>query len=284
MSSLNEGKPQLWIRPLDALTPRPLPNTEGAQGFPIWSADSRAIAFAVAGKLKKFDLADGTVQPICDIPSGDRRGFDGTWNREGTILFFVGGTSIYRVQATGGEPTPIPGLNNSAPGGLIRWPKFLPDGNHFLYLVTPAAQTNSEVFVASLDGKDTKRLLSANSNAEYAPSPTGQGYLLFARGGTLFAQIFDPKTLTVTGEPKRVADPVRVNLNSRGFFSASDNGILVYDQFTEVDFRQLTWFDREAKELGTVGVKAPAAMIQVKLSPDQKRAAVGRRVSKHWRL
>jgi Tol biopolymer transport system component len=91
----------------------------------------------------------------------------------------------------------------------------------------------------------------------------------------LLAQTFDPKTLTVTGEPKRVADQVRININSRGFFSVSDNGILVYDQFTEVDYRQLTWFDREAKELGAVGDKAP--MIQVKLSPDQKRTAVARR-------
>jgi serine/threonine protein kinase/WD40 repeat protein len=276
ISSLIEGKAQMWLRPLDALAPRPLPHTEGAQGFPIWSPDSRAIAFAVAGKLKKLDLADGTVQPICEIPTGDRRGFDGTWNRAGTILFFVGGTSMYRCQVTGGEPAPIPGLNNSTPGALVRWPQFLPDGNHFLYLLTPAQQTSSEVFVASLDGKETQRLLSANSNAMYAPSPTGEGYLLFSRGGALLAQAFNPKTFTVSGEPKRVVDQVRINFNSRAFFSVSDNGILVYDQFTESDFRQLTWFDRAAKELGTVGEQG-APVLQVRLSPDQKRIAVARR-------
>jgi Tol biopolymer transport system component len=275
ISTLYEGKAQLWLRPLDSLTARPLPNTEGAVGFPIWSPDSRAIAFAVAGKLKKYDFADGSVQSICNIPSADRRGFDGTWNRDGTILFFVGGTTIYRVQATGGEPAPIPGVNDSAAGGLVRWPTFLPDGHHFLYLVTPPQQGNSEVAIASLDGKDSRRLLTANSNAMYAASATGEGYLLFARSGALLAQRFDANTLALSGEPKVLVEQVRVNFNSRAFFSVSDNGTLVYDQSTDSDSRQLTWFDREAKELGGVGEKA--AILQFKLSPDQKRTAVAKR-------
>jgi Tol biopolymer transport system component len=272
ISSLAEGRNQLWIRPLDSLISRAVPNTGGGQGFPFWSADGRSIAFAVSGKLKKFDLADGTVREICDL-SGDRRGFGGDWNRDGTILF--SGTIIYRVPATSGEPRPVPGLNQSSPDALVRWPQFLPDGNHFLYLLTTPRQSASEVYVTSLDGKDTKRLLTAQSNAIYAASPTGSGYLLFARDGALLAQPFDAKTLTLTGEPVRVADHVRVNQNNRGFFSASVNGILVYDEFVEGDYRQLTWFDRAGKQLDTLGEKG--SLIQLKLSPDQKRAAVSRR-------
>ena len=99
---------------------------------------------------------------------------------------------------------------------------------------------------------------------------------MFARGEALLAQAFDPTTLTLSGEPKRIADKVRVNFNSRGFFSVSNNGILVYDDFLEVDSRQPTWFDREGKELGTVGENA--ALIQLRLSPDQKRVAVAKRI------
>ena len=102
ISTLKEGRAQLWLRPLDSLTARPLPNTEGSQGFPFWSPDSRSIAFPVSGKLKKVDLADGTVQPICDIPPGDRRGFGGTWNQEGTILFFVGVQLWFACKPRGG--------------------------------------------------------------------------------------------------------------------------------------------------------------------------------------
>jgi len=276
ISSLNEGgKSQLFIRPLDSLTARPLPNTEGVQGFPFFSPDSRSIAFMVGGGggLKKFDFADGTVQPICNIPFGDRRGFDGTWSRDGTIVFFVGGTSFYRVPATGGEPRPIAGLNPS--DGLMRWPHFLPDGNHFLYLLTTALQSNSEVFVTSLDGKDAKRLVLAQSNAIYATAPNGGGYLLFARNGALLTQSFDAKTLTVSDQPMRVADQVRINTNSRGFFSASDNGVLVYDPVTEGDYRQLTWFNRAGQQLEAFGDKG--SFNQLKLSPDKKSVALSRR-------
>ena len=274
MESVSEGRGQLWIRPLDSLAARAIPNTEGVQGFPFWSPDSRSIAFAFGGgKLKRFDITDGTVQPICDIPIGDRRGFGGSWSRDGTILFFVGGTTIYRVPATGGEARPVPGLNPA--DGLLRWPQFLPDGNHFLYLLTTPKQSNSEVFVASLDGQDPKRLLSAQSNAIYATAPTGGEYLLFARDGALLAQPFDARKLTLTDQPVRVTDQVRVNTNSRGFFSASDSGVLVYDQFAEGDYRQLTWFDRAGKQLESFGEKG--AFIQVKFSPDKKRVAFSRR-------
>ena len=102
----------------------------------------------------------------------------------------------------------------------------------------------SGVYVASLDGKETKRLLAADSSALYAPAPAGGGYLLFARDGALLAQPFDAGRLSLSGEPVRIADQVRVNANNRGFFSASDNGTLVYDPSGDTENRQLTWFDR----------------------------------------
>jgi Tol biopolymer transport system component len=156
----------------------------------------------------------------------------------------------------------------------VRWPQFLPDGYHFLYLMTTPQQTSSDVYVSSLDGKDTKRLLTAQSSAMYAASPAG-GFLLFARDGALLAQPFDANALTLSGQPVRIADHVRVNTNSRGFFSVSDNGVLAYDQFSEGDNRQLTWFDRAGKQLETFGEKG--AFIMVRLSPDKKKAAISRR-------
>ncbi len=46
------GKRQIWIRPLDALEARPLAGTDGALR-PIWSPDSRFVAFVADGKLRK---------------------------------------------------------------------------------------------------------------------------------------------------------------------------------------------------------------------------------------
>ncbi len=268
-----EGKTQLWLRPLGSFMARLLPGTEDINSFPFWSPDSSSIAFAAGGKLKKIDLADGTQQTLCTL-SEEARGFGGTWSRDGTILFFRAG-SIYRVSAAGGEPSLVPGLEGSPQGIECRWPSFLPDGRHFLYLVTTSQQETSGIYLASLDGKETKRLFTSDSSAIYAPSAAGKGYLLFARDGALLAQPFDASRLTFTGEPFRIADQVRVNVNSRGSFSVSDNGTLVYDPSGERDNQQLTWFDRAGKQLETIG--ALGTFILPRLSPDEKRVALSRR-------
>ena len=77
-----DGRPRLWVRSLDAVTPRALPGTEGAS-HPFWSPDSRFIGFFAAAKLKKIDANGGPAQVLCDSPA--QRG--GTWNRDGVIVF-----------------------------------------------------------------------------------------------------------------------------------------------------------------------------------------------------
>jgi Tol biopolymer transport system component len=127
-----------------------------------------------------------------------------------------------------------------------------------------------EIHLAALDRPETTLLLAADSQASYI-----NGHLLFARAGALLAAPFDAESLKLTGESFVVADKVRVSPNSRGYFSVSDNGSLVYDPNTLTDTRQLTWLDRTGKPLGTVG---PVGEYESpKLSPDGKRVAVGRR-------
>lgn len=273
LSVLGEGKRQLWLRPLGSITARPLPGTEGTSGFPFWSPDSRFMAFISGNQLKKIDLTDGTQLTLCNL-RGNSFGFGGTWNREGTILFFSG-NGIYRISATGGEPALVPGFDLSRQDILYRWPQFLPDGSHFLYHVTATQQEKAGIYLASLDGKEQKRLFAADSSALFALSPAGEGYLLFARDGALLAQPFDASHLTLKGEPFRIADQVRVNANKGGFFSVSDNGTLVYDPNDANDEAQLAWFDRTGKRLETVG--APGSIQLLALSPDEKRVAVSRR-------
>ncbi len=268
-----DGKSQLWLRPLGSLSARPVAGTDSANGFMFWSPDNRSIAFQTPGKVKKVDLADGTVQTICDTIS-DIRGFDGTWARDGTILFFNGGTGILRIAPGGGQPTVLPGYEPSSER-IDRWPKFLPDGRHFLFLSTNTEQAKSEIFIGSAESSERKRIMPADSNAMYVPAPAGDGYVVFARDGALFAQAFDAKALAVTGEPFRIAEQIRVNLNSRAYFSLSENGTLIYDPYNDGEKRQLAWFDRTGKQIGTIGQDGPN--LRVWLSPDQRYAAVTRR-------
>ncbi|MDX2042218.1 MAG: protein kinase [Acidobacteriota bacterium] len=260
-----EGRSSLWLRPLGSLTAQPLPGTEGVFGLPFWSPDSRSLGFFAGSELRKLDLAGGAPQTLCKLPAGILQIVGGTWNSDGVILF-SGNAGIYRVPATGGEPTLA--LRSDQPG-LHRWPVFLPDGHHFLVRRTPT-QGAAEIHLAALDRQETTRLLAADSQARYT-----NGHLFFARARALLAVPFDAGGLKLTGEPFVIADKVRVTGNTRGYFSVSDNGSLAYDPNTVTDTQQLTWLDRAGKPFGTVG--PPGEYETPRLSPDGQRVAVVRR-------
>jgi hypothetical protein len=78
-----------------------------------------------------------------------------------------------------------------------------------------------------------------------------QGYLLFVRNTTLMAQPFDTDKLETTGEALAVAEQVDVDNAgvgvAVGYFSASQNCVLVYTSGRSTLVVQLTWFDRAIK-------------------------------------
>jgi Tol biopolymer transport system component len=101
------------------------------------------------------------------------------------------------------------------------------------------------------------------------------GYLLYVRQGTLVAQRFDLDRLAVQGEPVVVAPELLMDERfSRGVFSASATGILVYQTGRATTATVLRWFDRTGKMLGDVG--EPFEYFNgsnVEISPDGTRAA-----------
>jgi Tol biopolymer transport system component len=260
-----EGKSLLWVRSLDTLTVQSFAGTEGASA-PFWSPDSRSLAFFAGGKLKKIDVSGGPPITLCDAP--DNRG--GTWNRDGLILFAPTNTSVLqKVSASGGLPAPATVLGQGELGQIR--PSFLPDGQHFLYsTIAPRPGLGGPIYLGSLDSAERKVLFNANSaNALYA-----QGYLLFLRETTLIAQPFDARRLVLTGDAFPIAERIRTSTSTQpyGYFSASENGALVYQTGAETANSQLLWFDRTGKQIGALG--DPADYSALELSPDGKRASV----------
>jgi serine/threonine protein kinase/Tol biopolymer transport system component len=261
-----DGRTGLWVRPTNGLEARALPATEGAI-FPFWSPDSRSLGFFAESKLKTIELDGGSAQIICDVPLG--RG--GAWGPGGVILFSPApSTALMRVSASGGTPVPVttvdPALYTSH-----RWPFFLPDGKHFLYIALhhdPSKSANNTIYYASLDGKENRPLLRAQSNAVYAG-----GFLLFGRGDQLMGQAFNPSSGTLSGEPQNVAKGV-MNDSSTWHVdaSASNDGLLVFGSGASGDL-QLVWMDRSGKEIGTIADKLPDLQRAV-LSPQGDRVAL----------
>ena len=263
-----DGKNQLWVRDLDATTPRPLAGTEGVTSgaYPFWSPDSRYLAFNVGGKLKKIDAAGGPTLTLCDFtnPQG------GTWSRQDVILLGGAITGLMRVAAAGGTPTPA--IELDARGETShRWPVFLPDGRHFLYLARSSDQEKTGVWVGDLESKTRRRVVAVDSNAVFDP----RGFILFVRENTLMAQPFDSGRLETTGDAFPVAERVDYTTsNNQGHFSLSQTGVLAYNSGGAMGGQRLTWFDRAGKVLGTVG--PPGSMRQPSISPDGGRVAVDR--------
>jgi eukaryotic-like serine/threonine-protein kinase len=261
-----DGKTALWVRPMDTLDAHLIPGTDGAI-FPFWSPDGRSLGFFADGKVKTIDLNGGSPLAVCDAPFG--RG--GTWGPGGVILFTPGTQSpLLRVSATGGTPSPVTKLD-LATHTSHRWPFFLPDGTHFIYLAInhdPSRAANDSLYYASLDGKENRPLFQSQSNAVY-----GSGFLLFARGGQLMAQPFDASSGTMSGEAQAIASGVVDDVSTwHTDVTASNNGMLVVGSGGTADW-QLVWMDRSGKQIGTVADKL-TNLQTARISPQGDRIAL----------
>ncbi len=89
------------------------------------------------------------------------------------------------------------------------------------------------------------------------------------------AQPFDAGNRVTTGDAFPIAEQVE-NLApvAYGAFSVSQNGVLVYTSGGGGESRQLTWFDRSGKILGTVG--DPGIVLYTAISPDGSTVAYER--------
>ena len=274
-----DGRPVLWVRPLDGLVAQPLAGTEGAT-YPFWSSDSRFIGFiqrpvdivvTMRGQLRKVPAEGGQLVTLTPLEFGATPAWSGD-----VILFTPAGNApLHRISAGGGQVVPATSLDVAAGEVQHSQPAFLPDGRHFLYSAIGTAKGGATdiraVYVGTLDSKVAPRLvLERASNARYA-----SGYLLFLRDSTLMAQRFDPDRLELRGEPQLLAERVLTSGLGGGSgisaaFSASDSGALVY-QTAPLNRTQLTWFDRSGKRLGNLGDEAD--YVDVALSPNGERAA-----------
>jgi eukaryotic-like serine/threonine-protein kinase len=265
IAAVTGGKRMLWVRKLESLQARALAGTEEG-AFPFWSPDSRFIAFSVQRHLKKISVSGGPAQAISD-PFGQLNPYPGAWNRDGVILF----ATLLRAPAGGGTASRL--LN----AGIGMYPAFLADGTRFLYDAHSGPQEKQGIFVGSLDGKETHRILADTSNMAYARprDRNPHGHILFVRDGTLMAQPVNPSLLLAVGDPFPVGEHVAPGPNVAYWqFSLSEAGVLAYETGRGAGEGQLTWFDRSGRQLGPAG--EADRIFAFALSPDDKRVVISR--------
>jgi eukaryotic-like serine/threonine-protein kinase len=258
------GVTQLWVRALDSFKPHALAGTEDAYGA-FWSPDSRNIGFFAQGKLKRIAAAGGPPLILCDVDQA--RG--GSWNRQDIILFAKYPGEIYRIPASGGVPQQVTHLDLSRHDTTHKWPYFLPDDNHFLYMASTLGTASDEnvIFAGSLDGNADRILFHATSPVAY-----DSGYLLYIVNKTLMARPFDAAKLEFTGDPVPVAEGVQFDRTySSGVFSASGTGMLLYQTGNASSERKLDLLDASGKTLSPLS--DPLSSSEAQVSSDGKPVA-----------
>ena len=254
-----DGLDRLYLRSLESGESEPVAGTDGALE-PFWSPDGRSLGFFAHGKLQRVELDGRAPQTICSIP--ELRG--ATWNRNGVILFGTGGAyGLHRVASSGGTPEPVSRPDNARGETSHRWPCFLADGRRFLYVALAAG--GGSISVGSLDGQKPTRLIDVIS----APTYAAPGRILFVRDGALRAQGFDEANARMLGEAITLAEPVQLDSGMWGGAPVSVAGTLLAYRRGDITTRQLTWFDRQGRELGSVG--PPRDYMEPTLSPTGER-------------
>ena len=243
----------IWLRPIDGEGFQPIAGSEGAVN-PVWSPDSRELAFFSRGALYRIAVTGGTPTRVADVvfSSGGSAGpIAGTaaWGADGTILVSAAGR-IYRVPAGGGTLTPV--TTTEAGANVIRsGPAWLP-GNRFLFSEFASGVGTGEgiggLFMQSLDGGAPARLFDGRTLARH----TADGLLTMrftvtgVNVGTIRAHRFD-------AEPGAVEQPgVVLASDANALFGVSDTGVLVYRRATAGADHQIQWVDRKGQPAGDV--------------------------------
>jgi eukaryotic-like serine/threonine-protein kinase len=262
------GEPMLFVQRVGAPTATKLAGTEGAS-YPFWSPDGSSVAFFANSKLQRMSVSGGSPQTLARVNYA--RG--GSWGSKNVILYTPDpGGPIWRVNADGSQAAP---LTDKLIGNFDshRWPLFLPDGEHFLFLVanfgTTAENMDTAIYMSSLDAKEKTLVVHARSNPGYTP-----GRLFYMDDQkALRVAAFDEAKGAVTGDPRVVVDTVGYQPSVYwAAFVVAENGTVVYSKTAEAAQSVLTWYSKAGKVLGRVG--EPGVQANPTLSPDGNRVTV----------
>jgi Tol biopolymer transport system component len=261
------GVSRIVVRPIGSTDARVLAGTDDAS-LPFWSPDGRAIGFFARGKLLKVSLDGSQPVVLCDAP--DARG--GCWSADNVIVFAPNNQGpIARVSSNGGSPAVVTTVDVAKHEFGHRYPQFLPDGKHFLY-VAVGDGNEFTTFAASIDGGAPVAVCKGGSAARYA----APGFLLFlerSAGYTnrrLLAQRFDAGKLRTHGDPILVSADVQSNNIAYPNVAVDDRGTLVVQRF------ESPRYDLELRDRQGAIVRPVAKALDGEpfiLSPDGSRVA-----------
>lgn len=259
----HEGRNHLWLQPVAGGAARVLPGTADAV-YPFWSPDGQKLGFFAEDEIRIIDTRSGEVTTLLTgmgFPAG------GSWGKNGTILFSTHGRYIiWQVAETGGVFTPAVTPDGPDQYALVH-PFLLPDGTNFLFYVQGKPEERG-VYQGVLGSNLSRRLVDSEAAAVFA-----KGKLYYVQAGKLLARTLDPLLGVLEDDIEVIAEDVP--MGSRSVAALASNGEQVaYRTGSAGSQRQLTWYDRSGRKLGTVGQPYYSGNSAPSLSPDGKSVVI----------
>ncbi|MCK5376342.1 MAG: protein kinase, partial [Acidobacteria bacterium] len=254
---------QLWLRDLERLESRPVPRSEGVETI-FWSDDGAWLGFGSGTRIWKVPAEGAEPVVVAQVDDDFDWASGGVWSGD-RIIFCTGDTGLLEVTARGGDPKLL--LAPEEGEDDFHHLSSLPNGKGILFIVHGETGFNTLAVFAEGQRRD---LLHLEGQSLETPFYSPTGHILFGRRPNnpgVWAVPFDLKKLEVTGESFLVAPEA-------SWPSASEDGTLAF--ISGASFlapTQLVWFDREGRELATIGQPGSFWPLQ-RLSPDGRRIVI----------
>ena len=238
--------------------------TEGAHS-PFFSPDSKQVAFILDDKLCVVSSDGGTVKTLADTEVGSA----GTWQTDGYIYFPTEETSyLWRISELGGSREK---LIDTQIGGVL-YPSNLPDGR---LIFTTIGDSNTGDYAATkvfnpADGSVVS-LGILGMHVKYCEL----GYLVYSRGGGLYAKAFDVESTSLAGDEILLASRVAGNGHfSNAHYGISNDGTIVFVEGPRIEqgYFAIMGSDGEVKE--KLENFPAGGFVRFDLSPDERYLAV----------
>jgi serine/threonine-protein kinase len=246
------SKSIIYARDINDVMPTPISGTEGGSS-PVF-INNNWLSFINGNMLRKVQLTGG-VPDISNIHA--EQGF--SWGTAGELVYDKSWSDGLTYQnAWNGKEEELTKLDPSKGEGAHLWPYVLPGNKAALFTIWSNKGTfdDSKIGIVNLKTKERKNLSFNGADLQgTSPSlvqaPWGD-YLLWSRGGDLFAAPFDVAGLKVTGTSVKILDGLLVNAESGvADYSVTNanNGTIIYvPGKLEIDKDYLVWVDKKGSE------------------------------------
>jgi hypothetical protein len=164
-----------------------------------------------------------------DVAPATQNSVGGSWGDDGRIVYTpTYADALWVVPAAGGEARELTKVDRAAGEISHRWPCVLPGSAAVLFTIKMAASESfddARIAIADTKTGEHRVLIEGGSMPRYL----GDGHLVFARAGKLFAVGFDVASRSIRGAPVPVLDGVATApMTGAAWYDVTAGGFLVY--------------------------------------------------------